>query len=74
MATIRIHDEQNTSIENQEEVEQFLKRQEVIYEKWDITKLPAGLKEKYDLTDEEKQEILDVFAAEIKDISERRWL
>ena len=57
MATIRIHDEQNTSIENQEEVEQFLKRQEVIYEKWDITKLPAGLKEKYDLTDEEKQDI-----------------
>ena len=72
MATIRIHDEQNTTIEKQEEVEQFLKGQEVIYEKWDITKLPAGLKEKYDLTDEEKQEILDVFAAEIKDISERR--
>lgn len=39
MATIRIHDEQNTTIEKQEEVEQFLKGQEVIYEKWDITKL-----------------------------------
>lgn len=33
-------------------------------------KAAAGLKEKYDLTDEEKQEILDVFAAEIKDISD----
>ncbi|MCY7855520.1 1,2-dihydroxy-3-keto-5-methylthiopentene dioxygenase [Bacillus sonorensis] len=72
MATIRIHDEENTTIENQEEVEQFLKQQEVIYEKWDIEKLPAGLREKYDLTDEEKQQILDVFAAEISDISERR--
>lgn len=72
MATIRIHDEQNTTIENQKEVEQFLQEQEVIYEKWDITKLPEGLREKYDLTDEEKQQMLDTFAAEISDISERR--
>lgn len=59
-------------IDNQEEVAQFLAAQEVIYEQWDITKLPAHLQENYALTDEQKQEILDVFAAEIKDISERR--
>ena len=37
MATIRIHDEANTTIENQEEVASFLDSQEVIYEQWDIT-------------------------------------
>lgn len=72
MATIRIHDEANTTIENQEEVASFLDSQEVIYEQWDITKLPEHLSEKYDLTEEEKQQILDTFETEIKDISTRR--
>ncbi|MGD7092659.1 acireductone dioxygenase [Bacillus subtilis] len=72
MATIRIHDEANTTIENQEEVASFLDSQEVIYEQWDIPKLPEHLSEKYDLTEEEKQQILDTFETEIKDISTRR--
>ncbi|WP_276733377.1 acireductone dioxygenase [Bacillus sp. (in: firmicutes)] len=72
MATIRIHDEANTTIENQEEVASFLESQEVIYEQWDIGKLPEQLSEKYDLTEEEKQQILDTFETEIKDISARR--
>ena len=59
-------------IENQEEVAQFLTSNEVIYEHWDISKLPAHLVENYALTDENKQEILAAFASEIADISERR--
>ncbi|WP_174733710.1 1,2-dihydroxy-3-keto-5-methylthiopentene dioxygenase [Mesobacillus harenae] len=59
-------------IENQEEVASFLNSQEVIYEKWDISKLPSHLQEKFLLSDEEKQEILEVFGEEIKDISSRR--
>jgi len=59
-------------IDLQEEVAQFLASQEVIYENWDITKLPASLVEKYLLTDDEKEEILRVFAKEIADISARR--
>lgn len=59
-------------IESQEEVAAFLANNEVIYEHWDITKLPETLREKYNLSHEEKQQILDVFAVEIKDISERR--
>ncbi|WP_342430402.1 cupin domain-containing protein [Neobacillus sp. FSL H8-0543] len=59
-------------IHNQEEVESFLNSQEVIYEKWDITRLPQDLVEKYSLSDEEKEEILRSFAGEIADISERR--
>ncbi|WML56992.1 cupin domain-containing protein [Neobacillus sp. PS2-9] len=59
-------------IHEQEAVASFLEGQEVIYENWDISKLPATLVEKYLLSDEEKEEILNTFAAEIEDISERR--
>jgi 1,2-dihydroxy-3-keto-5-methylthiopentene dioxygenase len=59
-------------IHNQEEVADFLASQEVIYENWDISKLPGELVEKYLLSDEEKEEILNVFSAEILDISARR--
>lgn len=59
-------------IHKQDEVASFLNSQEVIYEKWDITKLPQALVEKYLLSDEEKQEILNTFSEEITNISERR--
>lgn len=59
-------------IRGYEEVLAFLEQQEVIYEKWDITKLPANLQEKFLLTDEEKEEILKAFEREIADISARR--
>ncbi|MGX6442150.1 1,2-dihydroxy-3-keto-5-methylthiopentene dioxygenase [Neobacillus sp. K501] len=59
-------------INNQEAVVSFLNSQEVIYEKWDITKLPQELVEKYLLSDEEKQAILNAFKVEIANISERR--
>jgi 1,2-dihydroxy-3-keto-5-methylthiopentene dioxygenase len=59
-------------IYNQEEVASFLNSQEVIYEKWDITKLPQELAEKYLLSDEEKKDILNTFKEEIAIISERR--
>jgi len=62
----------NEVIDNQEEVVAFLEQQDVIYEHWDISKLPAHLQEKYVLNDEEKQEILAAFEEEIKDIAERR--
>ncbi|PLR83983.1 1,2-dihydroxy-3-keto-5-methylthiopentene dioxygenase [Bacillus sp. V33-4] len=57
---------------NQEEVAAFLESQEVIYENWDINKLPAHLQEKFLLSDEEKDAILAVFKDEISDISARR--
>ncbi|MHC0038646.1 cupin domain-containing protein [Pseudoneobacillus sp. C159] len=64
--------ENGTQIHRQEEVLAFLTSQEVIYEQWDITRLPVALQEKYLLSDEEKNEILAIFSAEIKAISERR--
>lgn len=71
MAQIRFH-ENNERIEKETEVEKFLNSQGVIFEKWDITKLPVGLKENYLLTDKEKDQVLETFAAEIADISNRR--
>ncbi|MBT2695218.1 cupin domain-containing protein [Bacillus sp. ISL-55] len=65
---------QNTQekIVDEQQVESFLNAQEVIYEKWDINKLPANLQEKFLLTDDEKQQILEAFKTEIEDISARR--
>lgn len=54
MAQIRIH-EIKTHIENEQEVKQFLHGEGVLYEKWDISKLPTHLKENYSLTDENKK-------------------
>ncbi|KOO50492.1 1,2-dihydroxy-3-keto-5-methylthiopentene dioxygenase [Priestia koreensis] len=71
MAVIRLH-ETNERITDQQQVETFLTNEEVIYEHWDINKLPQALRENFDLTDEQKEEILQVFNEEINDISARR--
>jgi 1,2-dihydroxy-3-keto-5-methylthiopentene dioxygenase len=71
MATIRFH-ETNERIVGFDQVSEFLSTQEVIYENWDIAKLPVSLSENYQLTDEQKEEILQVFKDEIDDISNRR--
>lgn len=64
--------QRDDQIHEQEAVASFLESQEVIYENWDINKLPASLVEKYLLSNEEKDEILNSFEAEIADISARR--
>ncbi len=71
MAVIQFQ-ETGERITDKNAIDAFLTSQEVIYEKWDMTKLPEHLRENYQLTDENKQEILDAFSEEIKDISERR--
>ncbi|MCA1056650.1 cupin domain-containing protein [Rossellomorea aquimaris] len=71
MATIKIQGT-GTIIENQEEVEAFLDEQQVIYENWDVSKLDPKLKEQFQLTAEEKEQIIETFKEEIEDISDRR--
>lgn len=71
MAVIQFQ-ETGERITDKNAIDAFLAAQEVIYEKWDISKLPENLRENYALSDEEKQQILDVFGEEIRDISERR--
>lgn len=71
MAELRFHDN-DKRLSGAEEVSQFLNDQGVIYERWDISKLPAHLREKYDLNDEEKAEVIQVFRSEIDDLSRKR--
>jgi 1,2-dihydroxy-3-keto-5-methylthiopentene dioxygenase len=70
MASIRIR---NTGerIEGKENVGRFLQEQGVLYEHWNIEKLPTHLQGKCSLNDEEKNEILNVFEAEIRSLAER---
>lgn len=71
MAQIRIR---NTGerLSTQEDVKAFLDKQNVVYEHWDMNKLPERLREKFVLSDEEKAEILATFEPEIKDLAARR--
>ncbi|MFD0049490.1 cupin domain-containing protein [Actinomycetes bacterium NPDC127524] len=71
MASIKIHGTAEL-IEGREKVHAFLQNEGVIYENWDIEKLPEQLREKFQLTDEEKNEILQSFQEEITEISNRR--
>jgi 1,2-dihydroxy-3-keto-5-methylthiopentene dioxygenase len=71
MAEIRIRNT-NERIRGEEAVKAFLESQGVLYEHWDINKLPERLREKFDLTDEEKAEILSIFEPEIRDLADRR--
>ncbi|WP_019534145.1 1,2-dihydroxy-3-keto-5-methylthiopentene dioxygenase [Paenibacillus ginsengihumi] len=71
MAEIRIRNT-NERISGEENVKAFLDRQEVLYEHWNPDKLPAELQNKFVLTDDEKNKILETFDAEIRDLAKRR--
>ncbi|MBD0380420.1 1,2-dihydroxy-3-keto-5-methylthiopentene dioxygenase [Paenibacillus sedimenti] len=71
MAQIRIRNT-NERIEGQEQVKAFLDSQQVVYEHWDIAKLPDSLREKFTLSDQEKAQILSTYDAEIRDLAARR--
>ncbi|MDP4098619.1 cupin domain-containing protein [Paenibacillus sp. P96] len=62
----------NERITGEEAVQEFLAKQEVLYEKWDVTKLPEELRENFTLNDEQKAQVLSTFDSEIKDLAARR--
>ncbi|BFH13563.1 hypothetical protein J6TS7_40830 [Paenibacillus dendritiformis] len=66
MAEIRIRNT-NEKITGEENVRNFLEGQGVLYEQWNPNKLYASLQDKFVLTDDEKQAILDTFDEEIRD-------
>jgi 1,2-dihydroxy-3-keto-5-methylthiopentene dioxygenase len=70
MASIRIR---NTGerIEGEANVRAFLEEQGVLYEHWDTEKLPEKLRDKFVLTDEEKEEILRAYDEDIRSLAER---
>lgn len=67
----------NERITGEENVKNFLEDQGVLYEHLDTKKLPENLQEKFILSDKEKEEILDIFDAEIRSLAQRhgyqRW-
>lgn len=71
MATIYFQQTEER-VSDQQEVRDFLESRGILYEAWDITKLPASLQENYQLTDEDKAVILSTFQDEIQDVSTRR--
>lgn len=71
MAEIRIRST-NERITGENNVKSFLESQEVLYEHWNPSKLPSELQEKFILSDEEKQQILQTFDPEIRDLASRR--
>jgi 1,2-dihydroxy-3-keto-5-methylthiopentene dioxygenase len=71
MAEIRIRNT-NERISGEQNVKAFLDTQEVLYEHWNASKLPAELQEKFVLNDAEKAQILSVFDGEICDLAQRR--
>ena len=71
MATIYFQQTEER-VSDQQEVRDFLESRDILYEAWDITKLPASLQENYQLTDEDKETILATFRDEIQDVSARR--
>jgi 1,2-dihydroxy-3-keto-5-methylthiopentene dioxygenase len=71
VAQIRIR-KTGERIQGDANVKAFLDKQNVLYEKWDIGKLPEHLREKFVLSDEEKAQILATFEPEIQDLAARR--
>lgn len=62
----------NERIAGEENVRAFLEKQGVIYESWETTKLPNEYQSNFQLNDDQKQEILDIYDVEIKDLAARR--
>jgi 1,2-dihydroxy-3-keto-5-methylthiopentene dioxygenase len=71
MAEIRIRNT-NERISGEDQVRAFLTDQGVLYEHWDAGKLADSLKDKFVLSDEEKQQILQTYDSEIRDLAQRR--
>ncbi|AIC93236.1 AraC family ligand binding domain-containing protein [Shouchella lehensis] len=71
MATIVIRDTEEI-IKGQEAVQAFLDSQDVLYEQWDPTKLPSSLQGNCQISDEDKEQILTTYDADIRSLAERR--
>ncbi|WP_078551255.1 1,2-dihydroxy-3-keto-5-methylthiopentene dioxygenase [Bacillus alkalicellulosilyticus] len=71
MAVIKVRNSGKV-IEGVEQVGAFLEEQGVLYEHWDMSKLPQELHEKFNLSDEDKQQILTAFDQDIRSLAERR--
>ncbi len=70
MAIIKIRN--TNEVVSEENVGSFLAQYDVLYEHWDVAKLPEHLQGNCKINDDEKQEVLNVFDEEIRSLAERR--
>ncbi|WP_332692486.1 1,2-dihydroxy-3-keto-5-methylthiopentene dioxygenase [Halalkalibacter lacteus] len=71
MAVIKVRNSGEV-IKGYENVHAFLEAQGVFFERWDMSKLPKSLVAKFDLSDDDKSEILKAYDADIRSLVERR--
>ncbi|WP_067622917.1 1,2-dihydroxy-3-keto-5-methylthiopentene dioxygenase [Alicyclobacillus acidiphilus] len=71
MAVIRVRNT-GQEISGEQDVRSFLTKNEVYYDHWDVNQLPSHLREKFNLSDEEKDQILKAFEKDIQDLSAKR--
>lgn len=71
MATIRIR-YSGERIEGDAAVRAFLEKQAVLYDHWNLDAIPAALQNKFDLSDDEKQDILTSLAPQIESLAKVR--
>lgn len=71
MATIRVRDTE-TVIEGEANVRAYLTQNDVFYDHWDVSKLPANLQGKYDLSETDKEIILNAMKTDIEGLSKTR--
>ncbi|MEB3102709.1 1,2-dihydroxy-3-keto-5-methylthiopentene dioxygenase [Ferviditalea candida] len=71
MAKIKIRNT-NETITGVEQVKAFLNSQNILYEHWDIGKLPDSLRENFALNEADTRQLLAVYDEEIRDLAKRR--
>ncbi len=71
MAVIKVRNSGKV-YEGVEQVGEFLQSQGVLYEHWDMSKLPESLRKKFTLSDDDKNTILEAYDEEIRSLAERR--
>lgn len=71
MALLRFRKTGEQLTDNQQ-IGEFLSTLGVLFETWDPEKLPISLQNKFDLNEEEKQQVLEAYHEEIKDLAKRR--
>lgn len=71
MAKIIFRNTEKT-IENEQEIKEILGKHGVLYEKWGVERLPQHLRENYELTDAEKQAIIDAYKLELEKLKKER--
>lgn len=60
------------TIENENEIKEFLSQHGVLYEKWGVERLPEHLRTNYELTEEEQKAIIEAYKEELEKLKKEK--